>query len=928
MKRLFLNLWKKEFLKGIIVYSLIFVLFVTVIYGIIYVLNGKLLIWKVDGIEQHYMIFVDYINSLKEFLKNGDSLFFYDLNIGLGADNYTQYIYYIIGDPFAYLGVIFPSEYLDIVYSFLILLRLYFVGISFYIFSKYMKKNTYLCVIGAVFYAFSSFAIFSGPRHPYFLIPMIVMPLLFLAIERLLRENKKIFFSVIIFIMAIFNFYFLYMLIIFGVIYFIIRLICLKQENKKSFCMEKVRDVFVYGFIGILSAMFILLPVFHTYLTSGRTGIFDLFMYPITYYKGLYSNLISFNHTAYWSQIFTSFLIVLLFPIIIKNYKKEKPMFIFFIITLIFLLFSIFGSFMNGLSFPNNRYSFAFCFATSYLIISNFKWDLNYTSYEKKLMLLSVSLFLIILLIFNNDININLLVGIVFLIVSFMIIVFKNEINKIFRRNYATLFLIITALTGSLLMCYNYNSPVFANLASNYLERYKINETLESKGNKINGFKQGVEELKKVDKTLYRITDSSSELANLPILYQYNSISSYLSLSSKYEKDLATDLLNDQYYISRYINQFSNRSKITTLLGSKYFITNKNNIIIPYGYSKYKDVKGYESVIYKNNYALPLGMIYTDCITQKDYDKLTALEKEDALISSYISKECKNNSILSSIKESTKELNFNFENLNNLKVENNKILVTPDSVGELEIDIENSENSELYLMIEGFDYRSYTKEELKNYSVLDDIKYSNYEFNYNYKDYVTSNDYTINAVYNNRVVSSFTLDEKSSPYYLNKDNILINLGYLKKHKGKVNLSFMNSGIYYYKDIKIIEVSFDTFSDKIEKIKENPVDINYKENEFYGTYNSKSSNGVMQLSVPYDEGWKVYVDGKEKEVKKVNNYFLGTDVEKGTHTFKFVYKTKYLKEGIILSFCGVLLLAVIILKDKIKSIKNKSNKPIS
>ena len=77
MKRLFLNLWKQEFLKGIIVYSLIFVLFVTVIYGIIYVLNGKLLIWKVDGIEQHYMIFVDYINSLKEFLKNGDSLFFY-----------------------------------------------------------------------------------------------------------------------------------------------------------------------------------------------------------------------------------------------------------------------------------------------------------------------------------------------------------------------------------------------------------------------------------------------------------------------------------------------------------------------------------------------------------------------------------------------------------------------------------------------------------------------------------------------------------------------------------------------------------------------------------------------------------------------------------------------------------------------------------
>ena len=96
MKNLLIKIKKNDFFKGIALYSLIFSIFVLVIYGTVYILNGKLFIWNVDGLEQHYLVFVDYINSVKEFLLNGTPIIYYDLNIGLGADNYTQYLYYIL----------------------------------------------------------------------------------------------------------------------------------------------------------------------------------------------------------------------------------------------------------------------------------------------------------------------------------------------------------------------------------------------------------------------------------------------------------------------------------------------------------------------------------------------------------------------------------------------------------------------------------------------------------------------------------------------------------------------------------------------------------------------------------------------------------------------------------------------------------------
>ena len=64
------------------------------------------------------------------------------------------------------------------------------------------------------------------------------------------------------------------------------------------------------------------------------------------------------------------------------------------------------------------------------------------------------------------------------------------------------------------------------------------------------------------------------------------------------------------------------------------------------------------------------------------------------------------------------------------------------------------------------------------------------------------------------------------------------------------------------------------------------------------------SGYFVTSIPYDEGFKVYVDNKVVEKQIVNKSFLGFKLSKGNHNIKIVYKSPLQKEGLILSFLGL------------------------
>ena len=99
-------------------------------------LTGNSLIWGMDGIAQHYPILINFKHMLSEFLTNPSRGFTnWSFNIGLGADQLTSFSYYVVGDFFNYLIVLFPDHLLELGYGLLVILRLYIAGLAFLLFA-------------------------------------------------------------------------------------------------------------------------------------------------------------------------------------------------------------------------------------------------------------------------------------------------------------------------------------------------------------------------------------------------------------------------------------------------------------------------------------------------------------------------------------------------------------------------------------------------------------------------------------------------------------------------------------------------------------------------------------------------------------------------------------------------------------------------
>ncbi|MGN0335732.1 MAG: YfhO family protein [Lachnospiraceae bacterium] len=77
----------------------------------------------------------------------------------------------------------------------------------------------------------------------------------------------------------------------------------------------------------------------------------------------------------------------------------------------------------------------------------------------------------------------------------------------------------------------------------------------------------------------------------------------------------------------------------------------------------------------------------------------------------------------------------------------------------------------------------------------------------------------------------------------------------------------------------------------------------------------SENQRLFVSIPYDKGWKITLNGKETEPELFGECMYSIDLHDGTNTIEMVYHTPYLMEGTFVSLAGILLLVIIQLPEK-------------
>lgn len=88
----------------------------------------------------------------------------------------------------------------------------------------------------------------------------------------------------------------------------------------------------------------------------------------------------------------------------------------------------------------------------------------------------------------------------------------------------------------------------------------------------------------------------------------------------------------------------------------------------------------------------------------------------------------------------------------------------------------------------------------------------------------------------------------------------------------------------------------------------------KDNVIQGMIQVKN-NGWFITSIPYDTHFKMYIDGKETKIQKVNMAFLGCKIRRGKHEVKIIYHAPGTTTGKVLSLIGIAGFLLVLVQEK-------------
>ncbi|WP_124066020.1 YfhO family protein [Clostridium sp. E02] len=108
----------------------------------------------------------------------------------------------------------------------------------------------------------------------------------------------------------------------------------------------------------------------------------------------------------------------------------------------------------------------------------------------------------------------------------------------------------------------------------------------------------------------------------------------------------------------------------------------------------------------------------------------------------------------------------------------------------------------------------------------------------------------------------------------------------------------------------------------EILNKNPLKLTrWSDTRIQGTVNADQA-GLLYLSIPFDKGWSIKVDGKEVEPYKLFDTFLSVHVTAGTHAITLEYMPQGLNTGAIITSVSVLILLLIAVGTRNKKRRRK------
>lgn len=841
---------------------------------------GDNTVMRMDLYHQYGPLFAELYDRIIEHKS-----FLYSWESGGGSSFLGNYFNYL-SSPISFIIFLFDRKQITFAITTLVAVKGILASTSFsYFLKKSLNSHNYASATFGVFYAYSGYFL-AYYWNIMWIDGMILLPLIALGIERIIDKSKPATYIISMVLLFFSSYYMAYMTCIFSVLYFIcyfvsnytfydtLKDIDKKEKNiiKKAYNNRFINRGVVFAFSSLLAAALCactLIPVYFILQSCSATS--DTFPHAFESYFDIFdmlsSHLAALETTIRSSgdnvlpNIYSGILSIILVPLYFVNKDiriKEKTM---YLLMLLFFVFSFDNNQMNfiwhAFHFPNDLpFRFSYMYTFIFLIMA-------YKALQK------------IKSIRYQDIAI---VGMVW--IAIILLFQKFPTNKISEITIYTSLGFVIAWTGILLLIHKGHlsklvigvtivSIAFCEVMIADSNSYEFTVDNSDYVSNYNDYTDSIKYIKDNDDSFYREELSYLDTRMDPCLYGYNGMSIFSSMAYEEYSQI-------QYSLGMFGNRINSYTYNTQtpvynmFYGIKYLIQTTDSVVPnPSYYEKQYTSKKGNSEVYLNKYTMPIAFETSNFIKDWNATEGNPFEVQEDLID----KACGVSDVFIPVKYvSTDCYDVDCDTVD----DNGTFFYTKDSAdqsyGNIDLTIKPKQKGNVYVYI--------TSPDIEN-------------VNYSWEEYESTKYQSISEPY---ILDLGVFD--------NDEEIVISL----------DLNGTSNESSYF-EIYAYSVNDEVLDAAYEMLNYGALNItDFNETTISGTMNA-GYDGFIYTSIPYDDGWQIYVDNQKVKTFDVNNQ-LATTIKQGEHTVKLKYTPKGQKLGLAITGGAWVVLALWVIIRKL------------
>lgn len=851
---------------------------------------GSITVMRMDLYHQYGPLFAELYDRIVEHKS-----LLYSWITGGGSSFLGNYLNYL-SSPLSFLIFLFDKEDISYAITFIVAFKciLSATSFSYYLKKSFNKDNYFLSVFG-ILYAFSAYFL-AYYWNVMWLDAMIMLPLIALGIEKIFKTGDIKLYTVSLVILFFANYYMGYMCCIFAVLYFFVCFINTYSNDgklnenavyeKKYSTKALMNNVFInrgvkFAFASIIAALICaitLVPVFMILKNSSATSgtfpqtfksYFDL-LDLITSHFALLETTIRSSGDNVLPNIYTGILTFILLPLFLVNNKiklKEKATYVVLIIFFVFCFNNNCAEYIwHAFHFPNDlpyRYSYMYSFI---IAVMGYKTILNFKGIKVK------------------DIAYTGLA-----IISFVIVCQKFLTNKMTNSTIYATIIFVALWCGFLFLLKNKNAQ--KKTVSFVLVTFILCETIISSivGLPLNQDNKNYKENYKTYTDAINYIDNKdsgfyrTELCYLntrmdPAYYGYNGISVFSSMAYESYSQLQSSLGMQSNKVNSYT--YNTQTPVYNMMFNIKYLIQTDVSLAPSSnlYKKIHTTSDKKSNVYESKYNLPIAY----CVNSKIDDWVTDEGNPFEIQSDFVKLATGYSNVFKPVEYNSTD--FDAVSGDDVTENGTYWLEKSDSssnYGTETVSLSPTIDGNLYLYVKSSDLKTITVNSDKVSDITQSMEYA----------------YILDLGYHNK-----------------GDEVLVSLDASTMESESTSFDFY----CYTADDTVVKNMYNSLAGNSLNVE------SYSDTTIKGTVNAKE-NCYLYSSIPYDDGWSVYVDGKKAETFEIGGTLLAIELTPGQHKIEYKYFPVGFLYGIIISAVTVFGLCVFYIYNKSSLKLNKSKR---